>query len=231
LFVLSCNKHKESPLLCVARSTKNPAAPFRIAAGAPVSDLVIFLVEWVWGSKFIEARRKGRHIRFEEGVIERRPHPSQFHVGGVITVVVIGDLVGIIVGVLLCGRIGLTSIDLVIIILVEWVWGSKSVKPVTFLCHLLGRDLNRGIITVVIIRDHVGIIVGVLLCGRIGLTSIDLDIIILVEWVWASKSVKPVTFLCHLLGVGWGEFPMFGKVRWSQKGVGWCGGVVVGVGW
>ena len=43
----------------------------------------------------------------------------------------------------------------------------------TFLCHLLGCDLNRGIITVVIIRDHVGIIVGVLRCGRIGLTSSD----------------------------------------------------------
>ena len=52
-----------------------------------------------WCLKFIEALSG-----FEEGVIECRPLLSHFHVGGVITVVVIGDLVGIIVWVLSFGN-------------------------------------------------------------------------------------------------------------------------------
>ena len=64
--------------------------------------------------------------------------------GAVITVVVLEDNVGIIVRVLRSRCVGLTSIDLVIIVLVEWDWFSKSIKAVALLLsHLLWCSLLR----------------------------------------------------------------------------------------
>ena len=117
-----------------------------------------------------------------------------------------GPGTGFIVGILGSRRVGLTSIDLVIMeVQVVWGWFSKFIEAVPLLSHFLWCNFHEGdVITVVVIGDLVGIIVRVLRNGCDGLTSIVLGIIVLVGKDSFSKSIKAVAplqgpLLSHLL--------------------------------
>merc|ERR1719214_189287 len=98
--------------------------------------------------------------------------------------------------VLLLWCIWLALVNLIIIILIEWVWCTKAVEAVT-LGHL-GSCLDKGVVIVsILIRDHILILIRVLLCWCIWLALVNLIIIILIEWVWCTKAVKAITLL-HL---------------------------------
>merc|ERR1719183_2560793 len=116
----------------------------------------------------------------------------------VVIAVIVRDHVGIIVWVLLVGSVGLASIHLVVIVLVEWIWSSESVETIALLCDLLRGNLHERVVIAVIVRGHVGIIVWVLLVGSVRLASIHLVIIVLVEWIWSSESVESIALLSNL---------------------------------
>merc|ERR1719163_1697908 len=60
----------------------------------------------------------------------------------IVGIIVFGNHVGIIVGIFLLWRIWLTSIDLIVVILVERVGRPKAIKSITLL-HPLRRNLHK----------------------------------------------------------------------------------------
>merc|ERR1719218_107382 len=100
------------------------------------------------------------------------------------------------VWVLLLWGIWLTLVNFVVIVLVERVWGAEAIEAVTFF-HL-GSSLDKGVIIIgVLIRDHVLILIWVLLLWGIWLSLVNFIVIVLVEWVWGAEAIKAVALL-HL---------------------------------
>merc|ERR1711971_675798 len=95
--------------------------------------VVIVLVEWIRCTKAIEAITLPGHLL-----------GGNLHEGVVIPIA--GDHVGVIIRVLLLRGIWLALVNLVIIILVEWIRCTKAIEAITLPGHLLGGNLHEGVV-------------------------------------------------------------------------------------
>merc|ERR1719265_1473868 len=115
-----------------------------------VNLIVIILVERVWRAKSIESISSACSGRY----LHKR-----------IIIILVGlifcDHVGILIRIFCIRGIWLALVHLVIIVLVERIWSSKSIESIASPC--LGRDLHKGVIVLVglIFCDHVGILIRV----------------------------------------------------------------------
>merc|ERR1719258_629494 len=114
---------------------------------------------------------------------------STRHKGVVIIGILIGNHVFILIWVLSLWGIWLTLVDLIVIVLVEWVRSAEAIKAIT-LGHLRS-SLDKGVIVIsILIRHHVFILVWVLGFWSVWLTLVDFIVVVLVERVRSAKAIE-----------------------------------------
>merc|ERR1719258_854956 len=114
-----------------------------------VDLIIVVLVERIWCAEAVEAITLLCYLG------------ADLHKGVIVIIgILIRHHVSILVWVLLLGSIWLALIDLIIVVLVEWIWCAEAIEAITLLCYL-GADLDERVIVIVgiLIRHHVGILI------------------------------------------------------------------------